>query len=149
MKKSALLSFLFISTFTIVSCSDDDVVLDTEKPQIIINEPTAGQTFDVGEEMHLNASVTDNVELASYKIDIHFGGDGHEHKALRDDDHVEWKYQTTGTLSGKSDEVHLHVDIPENAEEGPYHIGVFAIDKAGNENVSWVTVEIHNDEHDH
>lgn len=149
MKKSALLSFLFISTFTIVSCSDDDVVLDTEKPQIIINEPTAGQTFDAGEEMHLEASFTDNVELASYKIDIHFGGDGHEHKAFHDHDHVEWKYQTTGTLSGKSDEVHLHVDIPENAEEGPYHIGVFAIDKAGNENVSWVTVEIHNDEHDH
>jgi len=146
MKKIALLSFAVISTFT--SCSDDDnnTSLDTEKPIIVINSPSANQVLHTGEEIHIEATFTDNVALASYKVDIHFGGDGHEHKALQHD-HAEWRYQTTGDLSGESDEIHLHLNIPENAEEGTYHLGVYAIDRAGNENVSWITLDLQS--HDH
>lgn len=145
MKKLINLSLVAISLF-FIACNDDETVLDTEKPIVIINSPTANEEIDSGEQMDLNATFTDNVELATYKVEIHFGGDGHEHKTLNNEheDHIEWNYQTTGVLNGQADTIQLQIDVPEKAEEGLYHLGVYAIDKAGNENVSWITFDLHN-----
>lgn len=138
--------YAFALTAILFSCSDDDNSADTVKPTITINEPTDEQVFHAGDEIHVDIDVTDNVELASYKIDIHFAGDGHTHDRLMSpSEHIEWDYETTGTLSGKNDNIHLHINIPIDVEEGHYHFGVFAIDKAGNQSVQWIELDIHND----
>lgn len=151
MKKLAYYLAATTSVFFIVSCSDDDNTLDNEKPTIVINEPTANEIFHAGEEIHVDVDFTDNVALASYKIDIHYGGDGHTHSIKAEDhDHgIQWNYETTGTISGTTANVHLHIDVPADVLEGPYHFGVFAIDAAGNEHVVWTSIELHEDHDDH
>lgn len=140
--------FIYVFAFASIlfSCSDDDNnSADTQKPTITINEPTDGEVLDPGDEIHVDIDFSDNVELASYKIDIHFAGDGHSHnRPLGVSDYIEWEYEVTGTLSGKNDNIHLHIDIPNNVEEGHYHFGVFAVDKAGNQAVQWIELDIHN-----
>lgn len=145
MKKLINLSLVAISLF-FVACNNDDAVIDTEKPVVIINSPTANEEIDAGVKLPIDAHFTDNVELATYKVEIHFGGDGHEHKTLNNEheDHIEWNYQTTGTLNGQADTIQLQIDVPEIAKEGFYHLGVHAIDKAGNANVSWITFHLNN-----
>jgi len=147
MKKYKLIyAFAFIAT--LFSCSsDDNSVTDTEKPTIVINAPTDEQELHVGEEIHTNISFSDNVELASYKIDIHFAGDGHAHRQMQDD-FIEWSYETAGIISGKNDEIALDIMIPENVKEGHYHFGVYALDKAGNQTVQWIELDIHNHTHE-
>lgn len=138
--------YAFALTAILFSCSDDDNnSADTVKPTITINEPTDEQVFHAGDEIHVDIDFSDNVELASYKIDIHFAGDGHSHRLMDISDNQEWEYETTGTLSGKNDNIRLHIDIPHDVEEGHYHFGVFAVDKAGNQSVQWIKLEIHND----
>lgn len=143
--------FKFIYAFALAgilfSCSDDDnnSVADTVKPTFVITEPTNGETFDAGDEIHVDIDFSDNVELSSYKIDIHFAGDGHTHERnMNISEHIEWDYEATGNLSGKNDNLHLHIDIHHDAEDGEYHFGVFAIDKAGNQAVQWIEIDIHN-----
>ncbi len=141
--------FKFIYVFALAGilffCSDDDNnSTDTKKPTFVINEPTDGEVLYAGDEIHVDVDFSDNIELASYKIDIHFGGDGHSHERQMNEP-VEWDYEVTGVLSGKNQNIHLYIDIPENAEEGEYHFGVFAVDKAGNQSVQWIELDIHND----
>lgn len=138
--------FAFIAT--LFSCSsDDNSPTDTEKPTIVINTPTDEQEFHLSGEIHTNISFSDNVELASYKIDIHFAGDGHAHRQVQDE-FIEWNYETTGVVSGKNDEIDLLITIPENVKQGHYHFGVYALDQAGNQEVQWIELEIHNHAHE-
>lgn len=139
-------AFAFITT--LFSCSsDDNSVTDTEKPAIVINAPTDEQEFHSSDEIHAHISFSDNVELTSYKIDIHFAGDGHAHRQMQDE-FIEWNYETTGVISGKNDEVHLYITIPENIKQGHYHFGVYALDQAGNQEVQWIELDIYNPAHE-
>jgi len=142
--------YAFAVAAALFSCSsDDNNSVDTQAPTIVINEPTDGEVFHAGDEIHVDIDFSDNVALASYKIDIHFTGDGHSHeKSMNISEHIEWEYEVTGVLSGKNQNLHIHIDIPENAEDGAYHFGVFAVDKAGNETVQWIEIDIHNHAHD-
>lgn len=135
--------FVFAVVTALFSCSsDDNSGTDTQKPTIVIVEPADGEVLHAGEEIHVDIDFLDNVALASYKIDIHFAGDGHSHEKSMED-HIKWAYETNGLLSGKEDSVHLHIPVPENTEEGEYHFGVYATDKAGNQNVVWIEIDIH------
>lgn len=140
--------YRFIYAFTFVailfSCSsDDNSVTDTEKPAIVIHAPADEQEFHSSDVVHANISFSDNMELASYKIDIHFAGDGHAHRQMQDE-FIEWNYETMGIVSGKNDEIDLLITIPENVKEGHYHFGVYALDQAGNQEVQWIELAIHN-----
>lgn len=147
-KLKFIYAFAVVTALFSASCSsDDNSGTDTQKPTIIINEPTDGRVIHAGDEIHTDIDFMDNVQLASYKIDIHFAGDGHSHKVMHGSEgHQEWAYETSGTLSGKNDNIHLHIDVPEDVEEGHYHFGVYAIDKAGNQNVVWIELDVHNHE---
>src|SRR5690554_421894 len=135
-----LLSLSLIS----VSCSNDDSQTDTQKPSIALITPQDEQVFEAGEQIHVQANFTDNVALASYKIDIHYAGDGHQHRTLSEDENQQWAYETTGSLSGTSDTIHIDILIPTDAEEGHYHFGVYAVDASGNQQVVWSEIEVHN-----
>lgn len=150
-------NFLYILTFfaaiTIVSCSNDDDNIDTVPPAIQIVEPHAHEEFEAGHAIHAEIIFSDNEALASYKIDIHYAGDGHSHGFT--DDFEEWDYEQEGTLQGSDYTLHANIDIPEEIngkpiQEGEYHFGVFCIDAAGNQNVVWRIIVIgEHDGHDH
>ena len=153
MKKQILIyASILVGTFGIQSCSsDDDASVDTQKPVIVLNEPTNEQVFHAGEEIHVNAAFSDNVGLASYKIEIHSGGDGHTHDKGANAGEA-WFHNETHTIEGspKNYTAVKHIPIPltvNGAEiaEGHYHLGIFLVDTSGNEQQMFIEVEIHGD----
>ena len=148
MKKQILTyAFLVLGTISFVACSDDDDGnVDTEKPVIVLNEPTEGEIFTVGSEIHIDADFSDNVALASYKIDIHSADDGHTHK---NEEEGEWHYTETHLIEGdlKNHHIHSHIDIPTTVDGtdimlGHYHLGIYLVDTSGNEQQLFTEIEI-------
>lgn len=135
-------SILLISVVTF-SCSKDDE--DLKKPVIELISPQDHDEFHPGENIHFEASFSDDTELSEYKIDIHFD-DGHDHKSFKDGGY-EWHYTHTAKLSGKSQMVHHDISIPADARHGDYHFMVFCTDKAGNESFIALEIEIEDDHH--
>ena len=115
-----------------VACTDeDDEVQDTVKPQInkvTINEKDHDIQVTSGTEMHIDAELSDNEELRELKIDIHDVFDGHEHGKK-----AEWEQVMVIPLSGKTQDLHEHVDVPASATAGAYHAVFRVLDAEGNE----------------
>lgn len=151
MKKNWLFIFTVLVTFgsLLVSCSksEDETPIDTEKPVIQIVSPTNEQVFLTGETISFSANFSDNVELSSYKIDIHWAG-GHDHKSTNDS--VTWTYQkswnfdaglTTASISHNEVVIPLEVD-GKMVAPGAYHFLVYCTDKAGNESFLANSIDI-------
>jgi hypothetical protein len=133
------------SLFVVQSCSTDDENTDTTKPFIVLISPEEDQHFHPGETINFHAVFSDNVELASYKIEIHHAGDGHTHK----NENAEWYFVYTAPISGNQTTYNaLHeIEIPmeiagEAIEVGHYHLGVYLIDASGNEQQHFMEIEI-------
>lgn len=114
---------------------------DTEKPTINIVTPNK-DNHDVapGAKLNVKIELSDNVELSSLKLGIHWAGDGHTHEGhhhgalrTRAGETVKLHYHWDCTLSGKSQTVEHAIEVPANTEHGPYHLEVSCVDKAGNE----------------
>ena len=149
MKKLASLSFAIISLIGISSCSDDDAVVDTTKPTIEIITPTDHQEVEPGSVFTVKANLTDNVGLASYKIEIHSAEDGHEHKAkqlLAED----FEYSFVGDIANRPTAYTLEhaITIPADVAEEHYHVGITVLDVNGNQNQQFVEIFIGHD-HSH
>jgi len=157
---------ILIMGFIMVSCNDDEV--DNAKPTINLIAPSNNAVLHVGGEVHFDCGFADDVELRSYKIEIHNNFDGHTHesvalKSVKEEHGHPWTYTNTWNFeSGKKNEdVHHHtIQIPETilvdgvdelTAEGEYHFGVFCVDAAGNENKVFVKVIIEHgsDNHGH
>lgn len=129
-----------------------------QAPTIIIADPVEGEKITPGGEIHFDALFTDNVELASYKLEVHNGFDEHTHsstKQAQDKDNP-WSYSEVFEIEpgSTSFEAHLHIHVPaelngEPVSEGHYHFGVFLTDAAGNESQAFLEVHIETREHDH
>jgi hypothetical protein len=137
LKKIKFLAVI-ITVLLLQACSND-----SEKPVITINEPTNGETFDVGDEIHVDFNITDNDELNQFKIDIHGSHDGHTHGKLAE---ILPAFDTIiiENISGNSINRHIHIDIPNGVWPGPYHVIIYATDKSGNENMEEVDITIRN-----
>ncbi len=153
MKKQILIyASILAGTFGIQSCSsDDDASVDTQKPVIVLNEPTNEQVFHAGEEIHVDADFSDNVGLASYKIEIHSAGDGHTHDKNANAE-GEWFYTDTNSIEGnpKNYTAHKNILVPHTVNgaeiaEGHYHLGIFSVDTSGNEQQLFIEIEIHHE----
>lgn len=103
-----------------------------------------GQEVHAGEELLIKIDFTDNIGLASYKIDIHYSDDGHVHRTTDTTTNELWAYEFSEPISGKNITKELSIEVPQNTE-GTYHFGVFAIDTSGNQNLVWQSIHIHND----
>lgn len=154
MKKYLIASATILSVITFQSCSsDDDSGVDTVKPVITLNVPIDHQAHLPGEELHLEADFYDNVELGSYKVEIHSAADGHEHK--NGNLVGEWYYTFTEQIPAglKNMSIHEHIVVPTEVDgvpivEGHYHLGIFLTDKAGNEQQHFIEIVVGED-HDH
>lgn len=162
MKTRLIYLFTLTVTFFITSCSeDDDAVIDTQAPQINISEPHDEEEIAPGGEVHFDALFTDNVELASYKIEIHNSFDDHTHAVLKQEDHRDnpWSYSEVFNIPSGQSSFDAHHIIPVPAEiggepvsEGHYHFGVYVTDASGNESQAFLELHIeggHDDADDH
>lgn len=151
MKKFLKTIILSVSPlFILGSCSSDDEVLDITKPVITLLSPKDHAHLHLGDTFTVEAILKDDIELGSGKIDIHYSGDGHQHRSIN----TEWKYSKEIQISsGKKEEILSHqITIPkEGILDGSYHLGVFLIDKAGNQTQTFIEIDIvnHGNEHDH
>jgi len=157
--KTILKSTILISTslFLFASCSSDNDSLDTTKPEITIFTPEDHQEFELGSVINVEALLTDNTELSRYKIEIHSGEDGHNHgegnhnhRAVTSTNSTETKFefQEEGPISGKEFILKKSIPLPTaDIEEGHYHLGIYAIDKAGNQSESFIEIVIGEDHH--
>jgi hypothetical protein len=159
--KRVLVSLLTVSMFiflwSLTGCNDDSESIDTSAPTIELEDPAYGEFFAAGNSVHFEASFTDDVELGSYKIDIHNNFDGHAHgriaKTNDDPSLIKWSFSQSFDFTPglKNSDIHLHDDeqleIPQNTMAGPYHFIVSAVDKSGNatsnQDDSTVEVEIY------
>ena len=140
---------LFVALFSLVSCDSSDD-LDTTKPEISIITPTDHQEVLPGQTLHFLANVSDNESLASYKIEVHNSDDGHQHRSLVQSYSTEaFSTEIVGILSGKSQEISHNIQIPSDVLHGHYHVGIFVIDAAGNQNENFVEIYIGDEEHHH
>lgn len=133
---------LFISTLTFFSCDNNDS--DTTKPVIDLHEPEEGQVLTIGEDVHFEMDLSDDVMLGSYKINIHNNFDGHGHGESRavataaseaEEERVAFTFDRAYDVSGHitKHEHHHDIVIPANAKPGNYHLMVYCTDAAGNE----------------
>lgn len=164
--KTVQLVVLLTIGFTLGSCSDEDV--DNAKPMIHLVAPANDGVLHIGGEVHFDCEFADDVELRSYKIEIHNNFDGHSHgsavlKSANEEHGHPWSYTNTWNFEAgkKNEDVHHHaIQIPETilvngveepTAEGEYHFGVYCVDVAGNENKVFVSVVIEHgvDEYGH
>lgn len=133
------------SLFLFFACTDDDLVLDTEKPTVQLATPSEHQEFEFGETITLQAILKDNLELGAYKIEIHADDDGHHHRSLT----TGWSFTDTGDISGNKEFLlNKTIPIPEgNYKEGHYHLGLIVTDKAGNETQTFIEIVVGDDHH--
>ena len=147
--KSKIITYTLL-TFSLLgftACSDDDGFLDKEKPIITINKPTDHQHLHNGDILDIDIDLSDNVGLSTYKIDIHFDGDGHQHKSAV---LAEWSQNFGDPLHGKtSHKIVEQLPIPDEITTGHYHFGIHALDTSGNEEIKYIEIEIVDHDHDH
>ncbi len=137
---------LFLAAFAVFFISCEEEAGDNTKPELMIMEPADDDTLAIGGDVHFEAEFSDDVELRSYKIEIH-SAEGHEHKSTLGD---EFSYSHSWDLEAGVKESHQHhheIVIPEGVEEGKYHFMVYLLDRAGNE--AWVAIDVYlsNDYH--
>ncbi|MCR5519168.1 MAG: DUF4625 domain-containing protein [Bacteroidales bacterium] len=142
MKKNIILSLSAIIVFTLlaISCKKDD---EAAKPEITLTEVghENSKTAMRGDDMHLEADIV--AEGLVKRIDVEF------HK--EDGSYEIEKAYTEGKYIGvKNTEFHEHIDIPEEAPLGEYHLHFSVTDQEG----QTTTVEAHvqvveYDEHEH
>lgn len=137
--------FLFGMAAIFAACSSDgtseEPYVDTEKPTVEIITPNEDQQIPLGEMLYLKAHLKDNVQLASYKIEIHSAEDGHHH---RSETHP-FTYNKQGTMESSESFIDQGITIPTDITPGHYHIGVFAIDNSGNQNQVFKTIVLGED----
>lgn len=144
-----MLAVMATASTLMVGCSksEDETPADTEKPNIQIVSPANEQAFMPGDTIQFSANFSDNVELNSYKIDIHWGS-GHDHKSTNDS--ISWTYQKSWNFEAGSSSAtisHAEVIIPSEIDgktvaPGEYHFLVYCTDKAGNENFLAQSIDI-------
>ena len=84
MKKSLLIAAIVLkAVFGLVSCDNEN--LDNERPVVKIVSPMEDELVKPGNDIHFEVELSDNVALASYKVNIHGAFDGHGHGDGHDD----------------------------------------------------------------
>ena len=167
-KYSILLLLAAVTAFS--GCESDDI--DTRKPQIVLSEPAEEEAYAPGSAIHLVVTLTDNVALASYKVNIHGAFDGHTHSAVQPsltratdaEPHpfertwMESEFISLGEepITGKQQVTinHMLMLIPDSIEgrpvkEGYYHLTVYCADSSGQESFIAREVEITHEAGEH
>lgn len=127
--------FLFLFSFTLLACDDDeDVTLDTSNPTIMITSPTTGQSFMVGDEVELRANIQDDMGLEEVRLFIQAPGMARQQI---DDESI-----SDFLNDNRNKSLEYDVTIPAGSPAGTYTMTVEATDEAGNEASKSVSIEV-------
>lgn len=152
-KYICFLSFLI----AIAACSSNDSIeKDLEKPTISINYtngfPQACEQLERGKTYNFRAQVTDNLELASYSIDLHHNFDHHTHDDQLGDCDLEEKKDAINPLifienysianGGTAYEINTSITIPEDVDTGDYHCSLSVTDATGWQSRTSIDIKI-------
>jgi hypothetical protein len=138
-----------VSVFLIIACEKED--LDTQKPEIDVTIPgafpsTCSDTIFFGEPFTLKVLLSDNVELATYSLDIHHNFDHHSHSTVVTECELNPVKEPVNPITFienldipqglKEYETDVLITIPasNNAgqyDEGDYHFHIKLTDKEG------------------
>lgn len=131
---------LILGITGLFSCGDDGVLLDTTAPTIEMKEPHEAENLPSGEYINFEATLKDDLELATYSLEIHENFEGHAHGRIasqrEDPSLLKWSFKESYIVPAGLilyQVVHEDdIEIPENTFAGPYHFIVQAIDASGN-----------------
>ncbi|MCK9207313.1 MAG: DUF4625 domain-containing protein [Salinivirgaceae bacterium] len=154
MKNSKIMAISLMAILVVgSSCKKDDV--DNTPPVVILGEPANEDSLTIGEEVHFECDFSDDAELKSYKVDIHFN-DGHTHnksaETFGEEGHPWTLEQSWDFEAGlKNSHIHHHeIVVPDSVVgelgvlepvlRGEYHFGVYCTDVAGNESHVYIDV---------
>jgi len=120
--------------------NDDGGSVDTIAPVIDLHHPEPGSYQEAGGFIHFESTFKDDLELASYSIDIHDNLDGHSHGRMAqpatDPTLLRWSFKRNYSIPAGLlifvDQHDDNIEISSNAIAGPYHFIVQAVDMAGN-----------------
>ncbi len=127
----SLVSFVFFFS----GCTEEDL-----NPPVITDFEIGIDNSMVaypGSDLHFDAQIVAEAKIDRIEIGIHPEGEHHEGlKTGSSMDEVAegWEFEYTWTeFSGlKNTEFHEHIDVPEDAETGHYHVHLKVIDMEGN-----------------
>ncbi|GAB4378219.1 MAG: hypothetical protein Kow0075_07870 [Salibacteraceae bacterium] len=131
MKITRSISVIILTTLIFNSCKKDE-----ENPTITINEPAEHSEYHIGDDVHIEATFTDDQELASYTFMIGDENGEHIHGFHHDDE---------GTISGKSFDYHQMVTIPSDSMlmKSVFYLHFNVTDAAGNSTRARHMLHIH------
>lgn len=134
-------SFIIVLILTLFSCSKS-AKQDSEPPVIeqliTLNSDNVMELFyPIGASVKFHTTITDNEELGSYRMEVHYAGDGHRHYRLEPTPNKatsleNWEFDVSDNFSGKSKTFSISRTIDDDAKASPYHAIMYATDDAGN-----------------
>ncbi len=128
------------ATVIFASCKKDEEPKAPEFVKFELGYDNSG-TAVAGEDLHIDAEVLAEGKIASIIITIHPEGE-HGYKTTRV---IEWEVDTTyttGYAGVKNIDFHEHIDVPADAETGPYHFHMKVTDMEGNRTEKEAELEI-------
>lgn len=127
--------FLFLFSFTLLACDDDeDVVLDTTNPTIQITSPTTGQNFMMNDQVKLRANIQDDMGLEEVRLYVQ--APGMDRQQINDQSISDF------LNDNRNKTLEYDITIPSGSPEGSYTITVEATDEAGNEASQSVSINV-------
>jgi len=126
----------YLKTLMLAACSvafvacggSDDPAPDTTKPVISITSPSLSTDVAVGSDFKVTGTITDNIDLKNYTIEVSFVGPTTK-TTLYDFDFD----RVNETISGKEFTIPFEaIEVPAATNTGNYKLTVTATDKSGN-----------------
>lgn len=127
-------------SFIVTSCKKDDEIRAPEFVSFELGYDNSG-TVVAGEDLHIDAEILAEGKIANVIVTIHPEGE-HDFKSVRT---IEWEVDstyTTGYSGVKDIDFHEHIDVPAEAETGPYHFHIKVTDMEGNRTEKEAELEI-------
>lgn len=130
-----------VSVMTVSLNSCDKEKDNVAKPKITLTEvghENSGHAHP-GHDMHLEADVVAEGLIASINVEIHQEDGSFE---------IEKSYTEGKYIGVRNIEFHEHIDIPENAPLGEYHLHFTVTDKEGQQSMAETHINIVEDDGD-
>ena len=136
--------FMPLAVLLLASCySEEDSDIDEQKPTISLNSgfPQSCEELKRGETYTFRATAADNLELASYSLNIHHNFDHHTHddqgascelNAVKASENPMIFMENYSLEEGlTSYEINLVIEIPNDVDTGDYHCAYSVTDVTG------------------
>ncbi|WP_062058891.1 DUF4625 domain-containing protein [Aquimarina longa] len=156
-RNNKIIAIFIFSAFILIGCSkDDEDQKDLDKPTITVaykdGFPKSCTTLKKGQEHIISVKVSDNLELASYGIDVHNNFDHHTH----DDQGTKcdlnpvkspknpFVYLENKPIQGKVKQFEIkHIlKIPADIDTGDYHCQISVVDITGWQSRTSIDIKI-------